>query len=102
MEVMPYSAAMAGLSSTFTLTTSTFSLYSTEISSRIGPSLRHGPHHSAQTSTMTGFSEASTSVLKLASVTSFALLIAFVSLPLVAAARCLGVEICEIVLDVEG
>src|SRR6478735_3773060 len=101
MEVMPYSAAMAGLSSTFTLTTSTFSLYSTEISSRIGPSLRQGPHHSAQKSTMTGFSEASTSVLKLASVTSFALLITFVSLPLVAARR-LGVEICEVVLDVEG
>src|SRR4051794_40406627 len=101
MEVMPYSAAMAGLSSTFTLTTSTFSLYSTEISSRMGPSLRHGPHHSAQKSTMTGLSEASTSALKLASVTSFALLITLSLFRLVAARR-LGVEICEVVLDVEG
>src|SRR5687767_8948000 len=75
MEVIPYSAAMAGLSSTLTLTTFTFSLYSTEISSRMGDSLRQGPHHSAQKSTITGLSAASTSVLKLASVTSFALLI---------------------------
>src|SRR6476660_8124622 len=101
MEVMPYSAAMAGLSSTFTLTTSTFSPYSTEISSRIGPSLRQGPHHSAQKSTMTGLAEASTSVLKLASVTSFALLIPCVSL-FGWLLRRLGVDICEVVLDVES
>src|SRR6478672_9812342 len=77
IEVIPYCAAMAGLSSTFTLTTSTFSLYSPAISSRIGPSLRHGPHHSAQKSTITGLSAERTSVSKLASVTSFALLITF-------------------------
>src|SRR4029453_9573808 len=100
MDVMPYSAAMAGLSSTLSLTTSTFSPYSTEISSRIGPSLRQGPHHSAQKSTMTGFSEARTSVLKLASVTSFALLITF---PFVWLLGCsLGVQVCEVVLNGKG
>ncbi len=66
----------------------------------MGPSLRQGPHHSAQKSTMTGFSEANTSVLKLASVTSFALLITF---PFVWLLGCsLGVQVCEVVLYVKG
>src|SRR5688572_8687040 len=101
MDVIPYSAAMAGLSSTFTLTTSTFSLYSTEISSRMGPSLRQGPHHSAQKSTITGLSAASTSVLKLASVTSLALLITLVSLFEMVWRRS-GVLLGEVVLNVNG
>ncbi len=40
--------------------------------SRIGPSCRHGPHHGAQKSTMTGVSNepSTTSVMKVAVVTS--------------------------------
>src|SRR5688572_6357033 len=98
---MPYSAAMAGLSSTFTLTTLTFSPYSTEISSRMGPSLRQGPHHSAQKSTMTGLSADSTSLPKLASVTSLALLIAL-SLSSKVGLRELCVKVCEVVFYVDG
>src|SRR3954465_8226525 len=74
MDVMPYLAAVAGLSSTFSLTTSTLPACSAAMSSRIGVSMRHGPHHSAQKSTMTGLSAFRTSVSKLESVTSLAVL----------------------------
>src|ERR671926_1927073 len=74
MDVMPYLAAVAGLSSTLSLTTSTLPACSAAMSSRIGDSMRHGPHHSAQKSTMTGLPAFRTSASKLASVTSFAVL----------------------------
>src|SRR6185437_14525632 len=43
-----YRCAMAGFSSTFSLTTSILSACSLAISSRTGAIIRHGPHHSAQ------------------------------------------------------
>src|SRR3978361_2389824 len=51
------------------LTTVTFSWSSRPISSSAGAIIRQGPHHSAQKSTRTGLSEASTSCSKLSSVT---------------------------------
>src|SRR5215204_3014651 len=66
---MPYSAATFGFSSTLSLTTEILSACSPAISSRIGDTWRHGPHHSAQKSTTTGLSFCSTSLAKLASVT---------------------------------
>src|SRR5690606_18329569 len=70
MEVMPYFIAVSGLSSTLSLTMSSLSAFSSAILSRIGDTARHGPHHSAQKSTMIGFDEASTSSANVASVTS--------------------------------
>src|SRR6476661_8079630 len=51
------------------LTTVTFSSSSRPISSSAGAIIRQGPHHSAQKSTRTGFSEPITSSWKLSSVT---------------------------------
>lgn len=45
--------AVAGLSSTFTLTTLRRPANSFDRSSRMGPTIRHGPHHGAQRSTTT-------------------------------------------------
>src|SRR5665213_3678139 len=80
MEVIPYLAEISGLASTSTLMTSTLSAWSTEISSRMGPTFRQGPHHSAQKSTMTGLSEFRTTSAKVASVAVFALLMVINSL----------------------
>src|SRR4028119_926402 len=60
--------AVAGLSSTFSFTKRTSSR-SSLISSRIGETRRHGTHHGAQKSTMTGFSAPKTSFSNVASVT---------------------------------
>jgi hypothetical protein len=54
-----------------------FEPYSSEISSRIGPTARHGPHHSAQKSTKTGVLLFRTSASNVAVVT---LLVAIVVL----------------------
>ncbi len=43
--------------------------------SRIGETMRHGPHHSAQKSTRTGVAELSTSASKVASVTLMAVMV---------------------------
>src|SRR5688572_8880190 len=67
--MIPYSAATRGFSSTFIFTTEILSACSPAISSRIGETWRHGPHHSAQKSTTTGLSADRTSALKLSSVT---------------------------------
>src|SRR4051812_18278130 len=69
---MPYLAATAGFSSTLSLTTWILSACSPAISSRMGETWRHGPHHSAQKSTSTALSLCRTSVVKLSSVTVFA------------------------------
>src|SRR5687767_7409468 len=69
MEVTPYSAAVRGFSSTLSFTTTILSVCSPAISSRMGETWRHGPHHSAQKSTSTGLSCWSTSLAKLSSVT---------------------------------
>src|SRR5688500_12816161 len=50
--------AVSGLSSTFSLPTFTFPACSVAISSSTGAIILHGPHHSAQKSTMTGSDEA--------------------------------------------
>lgn len=64
--------AILGFSSTLTLTRSTCPSVAATTRSRIGPSVRQGPHHGAQRSTTTGTSRdrVSTSCSKFASVTS--------------------------------
>src|SRR5207302_1308086 len=52
MERMPWRAARAGLSSTFTLARLTVPLESVASSSRAGAMARQGAHHSAQKSTI--------------------------------------------------
>src|SRR5664279_3446468 len=74
MDTTPYSAAVAGFSSTLSFTMVILSACSPAISSRIGDTWRHGPHHSAQKSTRIGLSCSSTSAVKLASVTDLVLL----------------------------
>src|SRR3954447_10147212 len=74
MDTTPYSAAVFGFSSTFSFTMVILSACSPAISSRIGDTWRHGPHHSAQKSTRTGLSLSSTSAVKVASVTDLVLL----------------------------
>src|SRR3546814_10353424 len=61
-----------GLVSTSTFASTTFPSVSAITFSMIGPSVLHGPHHSAQRSTTTGtdFERSTTSVAKVASVTS--------------------------------
>src|SRR5260370_5803766 len=65
--------AISGFSSMLSLTMRTAPLAARTTFSRIGPNCLHGPHHGAQKSTMTGWSnEASTtSAMKLAVVTSW-------------------------------
>src|SRR5439155_17477367 len=65
----------------FTLTSLSSSARSSAILSRIGETAWHGPHHSAQKSTITGLSDLSTSWSKLASVTASAIQIPFESFP---------------------
>src|SRR4051794_33221003 len=64
--------AVAGLASTSTLARTTSPPVSSTTASSIGPSVLHGPHHSAQRSTTTGvvMERSSTSDWKVASVTS--------------------------------
>ena len=69
IETMPYFMAIAASSSVLSLTILIFEPYSFEISSRIGPTARHGPHHSAQKSTNTGVVLLRTSASKVAVVT---------------------------------
>src|SRR3712207_4496486 len=64
----PYCAAVCWLSSTLSFTISTSSR-SEAISSRTGPTTRHGPHHGAQKSTSTGLSASRTFAWKSLSVT---------------------------------
>src|SRR5208337_3193266 len=64
---MPYRAARAGLVSTLTLATFTWPACSVAISSSKGAIILHGPHHSAQKSTRTGWLDWTTSLSKLVS-----------------------------------
>ena len=59
-----YSAASPWCWSMFTLPILTCPSYSSANSSRIGPIILHGPHHSAQKSTSTGVEAFSTSAAK--------------------------------------
>src|ERR1700752_498255 len=68
IDMMPYLAAVPGLSSTLSLTIFTLPLSELEISSSAGAIIRHGPHHSAQKSTTTGPLALSTSFSNVASV----------------------------------
>src|SRR5215813_1444294 len=68
-----------GLLSTFTLPTFILPSYSFDNSSITGPIARQGPHHSAQKSTTVSLSEASTSLWKLASLNSFAIVLIFIN-----------------------
>ena len=66
-----YSCASAGSSSMFTFTTLYAPFRIAAICSTIGPTWRHGPHHGAQKSTITGSALCSTSVGNVAVVTAF-------------------------------
>ena len=70
-------AAMLGFSSTFTFPTNAFPSYSFDISSTKGPTILHGPHHSAQKSTNTGLFALITNSSKLSSVNSSAIILYF-------------------------
>ena len=69
IEEMPYFIAIAPSSSVFNLTIFNLSPCSLEISSKIGPTAQHGPHHSAQKSTNTGVVLFKTTCSKSAAVT---------------------------------
>src|SRR5512138_2010131 len=66
---------MPGFSSVLTFTRTTSPLVASMVRSRMGPSVRHGPHHGAHRSTTTAcvFDRSMTSVWKVASVTSMAM-----------------------------
>src|SRR6478735_6616317 len=70
MPVTRYDDGVTGFSSTFILKKVILSPWEPAISSRIGATWRHGPHHSAQKSTRTGLSDLRTSASKLSSVTA--------------------------------
>src|SRR5690625_6278540 len=72
-----YLTETSGLWSTFTFPIFAFPSYSPASSSTIGPIIRHGPHHSAQKSTRTGWAELSTSAEKLLSFNSMGFLIMY-------------------------
>src|SRR5579871_820473 len=69
IDMMPYFCAVAGLSSTLSLTILTLPPSEPAISSSAGAIMRHGPHHSAQKSTTTGSVALSTWASKSASET---------------------------------
>src|SRR5581483_4713529 len=69
IDMMPYLAAVAGFSSTLSLTIVTLPLSVPAISSSAGAICRQGPHHSAQKSTTTGPVAFKTSASKLESET---------------------------------
>src|SRR5882762_631597 len=73
MLLIWYISAVDGLSSTFSFTTAALSEYFSAIASTVGASIRQGPHHAAQKSTSTGFSDSRTSCSKELSLTSFTL-----------------------------
>src|SRR5580693_5785702 len=60
---IPYSAAIASLSSMLTFATVSFPSNSTASSSRMGAIALHGPHHGAQKSTRRGVVDAATAAL---------------------------------------
>src|SRR3954465_6193468 len=64
IDMMPYLAAVAGFSSTFSFTILTLPFIEPAISSSAGAIILHGPHHSAQKSTTTGSALFSTSASK--------------------------------------
>src|SRR3954453_9902663 len=70
IETMPYFAARPCSSSMLTLAIFTLSACSSPILSSAGAMAWHGPHHSAQKSTMTGFSLCRTSCSKVLSFTA--------------------------------
>src|SRR5690606_31859293 len=72
---MPYLTEISGLLSTFTLPITALPSYSAANSSTIGPTMRQGPHHSAQKSTNTGLSDCNTTSSKLLSVISNAMML---------------------------
>src|SRR5258707_5024838 len=67
IDMIPYLVAVAGFSSTLSLTILTLSPIDPAISSSAGAIIRHGPHHSAQKSTTTGSVAFRTSDSKVAS-----------------------------------
>ncbi len=69
IELTPYCIANCGSSSVLILTILILFEYSLEISSNTGATARHGPHHSAQKSTITGTLLSNTTLLKFAEVT---------------------------------
>src|SRR5262245_43587447 len=69
-DITRYAMAVSGFSSMLSLTISTLPANSVAISLSSGSTLRHGAHHSAQKSTRTGTSDCSTSLVKVASVTT--------------------------------
>lgn len=69
MLTMPNSLESSSSLSTFTLPTFILPSFSSAISARVGASILHGPHQSAQKSTRTGTTEFKTSDSKLAFVT---------------------------------
>ena len=69
IPLTPYFAGVSGFSSMLTFTTVRLSLYSFASSSSAGAICTHGPHHSAQKSTRTGFSDLMTSASNDESVT---------------------------------
>jgi hypothetical protein len=77
MFLTPYLAANSWLASTSTLPTTALPSYSVLISSMIGPTIRHGPHHAAQKSTNTGLSDFNTTSSKVASVIACAIIYIF-------------------------
>src|SRR6266446_1324223 len=78
MPLIPYVAAVDGLSSTFIFTTATLPEYCSAIASTVGDNIRQGAHQAAQKSTSTGFSDFRTSCSKDLSVTSLTLSFIFV------------------------
>src|SRR6478735_6405903 len=74
MPVTRYDDGVTGFSSTFILRKVILSPCVVAISSRIGATCLHGPHHSAQKSTRTGLSDLRTCASNSASVTDSMLL----------------------------
>ncbi|NDE13194.1 MAG: hypothetical protein EBZ99_06190, partial [Actinobacteria bacterium] len=69
IELIPYFIAIGPSSSVLSFTIFILPAYSLEISSNIGATALHGPHHSAQKSTRTGVSLFKTKSLNVAAVT---------------------------------
>src|SRR6185312_3064024 len=74
---IPNSADTLGLLSTSTLPITALPSYSLESSSTKGPTIRQGPHHSAQKSSITGLSDFRTNSWKFESVISIAIVSKF-------------------------
>src|SRR3954447_12732003 len=74
MPVTRYDEGVTGFSSTFILRKVILSPWLVAISSRMGATCLHGPHHSAQKSTRTGLSDLRTCDSNSASVTESMLL----------------------------